>query len=156
MDGVQSEMKGLSSKDPIVEPPLPLSILGSAVGAGFGIAIFATLLALVLEYIFLGEIGTNYQLTGWLGVWSGIAHGFGVIFGAKEAADSTDPEIEDWMNERKQHNSFLKSKEYRELKKSEKAKEREEFKKSDFWWLTRGMLWLFFGFFLLAYAIGSV
>ena len=29
---------------------------------------------------------------------------------------------------RKQHNSFLKTEEYKELKKSEKAKEREEFK----------------------------
>ena len=155
MEEFDGEMEGVSSKDLMVEPPLPPSILGSAVGGGLGIAVFAALLALAFEYLTLGEIGTNYQLTVWLAVWSGVACGSGIIIGAKEVADSTDSEIEQWMNQRKQHNSFLKTEEYKELKKSEKAKEREEFKKSDAWWLTKGMLWFFMGFVLLM-IVGSI
>ena len=149
MEEFDGEMEGLPSKDLLVEPPLPPSIVGSAIGGGLGIAVFAALLALAFEYLTLGEIGTNYQLTGWLAVWSGVACGSGIIIGAKEVADSTDSEVVQWMNQRKQHNSFLKTGEYKELKKSEKAKEREEFKKSDYWWLTKGMLWFFMGFVLL-------
>jgi hypothetical protein len=149
MEEFDGEMEGLPSKDLLVEPPLPPSLLGSAIGGGLVIAVFAALLALAFEYATLGEIGTNTQLTGWLAVWSGVACGSGIIIGAKEVADSTDSEIEQWMNQRKQHNSFLKTEEYKELKKSEKAKEREEFKKSDYWWLTKGMLWFFMGFVLL-------
>ena len=155
MEEFDGEMEGLPSKDLMVEPPLPPSILGSAIGGGLGIAVFAALLALAFEYLALGEIGTNYQLTGWLAVWSGIACGSGIIIGAKEVADSTDSEIEEWMNQRKQHNSFLKTEEYKELKKSEKVKEREEFKKSGAWWLTKGMLWFFMGFVLLM-IVGSI
>ena len=155
MEEFDGEMEGLPSKDLMVEPPLPPSILGSAIGGGLGIAVFAALLALAFEYLALGEIGTNYQLTGWLAVWSGIACGSGIIIGAKEVADSTDSEIEEWMNQRKQHNSFLKTEEYKELKKSEKVMEREEFKKSDAWWLTKGMLWFFMGFVLLM-IVGSI
>ena len=149
MEEFDGEMEGLPTKDLLVEPPLPPSLLGSAIGGGLVIAVFAALLALAFEYATLGEIGTNTQLTGWLAVWSGVACGSGIIIGAKEVADSTDSEIEQWMNQRKQHNSFLKTEEYKELKKSEKAKEREEFKKSDYWWLTKGMLWFFMGFVLL-------
>ena len=155
MEEFDGEMEGLPPKDLLVEPPLPPSLLGSAIGGGLGIAVFAALLALAFEYLTLGEIGTNYQLTGWLAIWSGVACGSGIIIGAKEVADSTDSEIEQWMNQRKLHNSFLKTEEYKQLKKSEQARIREEFKKSDQWWLTKGMLWFFMGFVLLM-IVGSI
>ena len=84
--GSTAKVKGLPPKDLMLEPPLlPRLFSVPQLVEDWVLLFLAALLALAFEYLTLGEIGTNYQLTGWLAVWSGVACGSGIIIGAKRS-----------------------------------------------------------------------